>query len=214
MDSAGSPFNSEIWAKDQEVIDNFKQGKDSRFYTSIVVATADRATAEQFARDLQSRTQVRINAMPERTYYENLSQSNKAFFITALIIAIMMAVGGTFGLLNTMFAAVSQRIKDIGVLRVLGYSRGQILVSFLLESLLIALIGGALGVMIGYLANGVEQTGQMSSGQGGGKTVVFKMVVDYTVVMWGLAFTLGMGLLGGLLPAWSAMRLKVLDALR
>jgi ABC-type lipoprotein release transport system permease subunit len=217
LDSRGSPFDSEIWAKVEEVgryfgKDNVERGQ--RFYTSIVVATKDAATAAAFAKDLQNRTQVRISAMPERDYYKEMSKSNQMFLAAAMFIAFVMAIGGMFGLMTTMFAAVSQRVKDIGVLRVMGYGRWQILQSFLLESLLFALVGGGLGVLIGYLFHGVEQTSFVTSGQGGGKTVVFTMVVNRTVLTYAAAFILVMGALGGLLPALSAMRLKVLDALR
>ena len=78
------------------------------------------------------------------------SFSTRLFSLTAI-----MAVGGVFGVMNTMFAAISNRIKDIGVLRILGYARWQILVSFLLESLVIALLGGLLGCALGSLANGI-----------------------------------------------------------
>ena len=79
----------------------------------------------------------------------------------------------------------------------------------------LALIGGGLGVLIGYLFHGVEQTGFVSAGQGGaGKTVVFKMIVNQFVIGMALLFTLAMGVLGGLLPSLSAMRLKALDAVR
>src|SRR5207248_10207074 len=122
-----------------------EQRKQS-FYTSIVVTTKDVQVAEKFAKGLQDRTQVRINALPERKYYEEMSKSNQVFQSAAMFIAIIMAVGGMFGLMNTMFAAVSQRIKDIGVLRVMGYRPWQILVSFMLESLLLALVGGAIGL--------------------------------------------------------------------
>ncbi len=86
--------------------------------------------------------------------------------------------------------------------------------SFLLESLLIAVAGGVFGIILGSLVHGIEQTGQINSGMGGGKTVVFKMMVDGQVIMTAVSFTLVMGVLGGLSPAWSAMRLKLLDALR
>ncbi len=217
LDSHGSPFDSEIWAKREEVGRYF--GKDNEekkqsFYTSVVVTTKDLATAEEFAKDLQSRTQVRINALTERKYYEEMSKSTNMFLWAAVFIAIIMAFGGLFGLMNTMFAAVSQRIKDIGVLRILGYKRWQILLSFLLESLLLALVGGTVGVLIGFAVNGVEQTGFMSTGQGGGKTVVFKMLVNQFVLLLAAGFTLAMGILGGLLPALSAMRLRPLESLR
>jgi ABC-type lipoprotein release transport system permease subunit len=217
MDSHGSPFDSEIWAKREEVGRYF--GKDNEekkqsFYTSVVVTTKDLATAEKLKDEMQGRTQIRINGMTERKYYEEMSKSNQMFLGAAVFIAIIMAIGGMFGLMNTMFAAVSQRIKDIGVLRILGYGRLQILASFLLESLLLALVGGALGLAIGYLFHGAEQTGFMSTGQGGGKTVVFKMLVDRVVLAYAVSFTLGMGIMGGLLPALSAMRLRPLESLR
>lgn len=217
LDSRGSPFDSEIWAKREEVGLNF--GKDNpergeKFYTSVIVTTRDFKTAQEFAGNLQKHTQVRVNPMTERKYYEEMSKSNQIFLEAATVIAVVMAVGGMFGLMTTMFAAVSQRIKDIGVLRVLGYRRRHILLSFLLESLLLAVVGGGLGLLIGCAVNGVEQTGVMSSGQGGTKTVVFTMVVNRAVVLTAVGFTLAMGLLGGLLPALSAMRLKLLESLR
>jgi ABC-type antimicrobial peptide transport system permease subunit len=217
LDSRGSPFDSEIWAKREEVGRYY--GKDNAerkqsFFTSIVVRTPDAATAQAFARDLQNRTQVRISAMPERKYYEEMSKSNEMFRGFAIFVAGVMAVGGMLGLMTTMFAAVSQRIKDIGVLRVMGFGRWQVLQSLLVESLLFALLGGAIGVGLGYMVNGLEQVSLLSSGQGGGKTVVFTMIVNHTVLLTALAFVLVMGVLGGLLPALSAMRLKVLDAVR
>jgi ABC-type antimicrobial peptide transport system permease subunit len=221
MNSRGTPFDSEIWAKREEVGYYFKGGSDSKgggrrqsFYTSIVVTTKDLATAESFAADLKNRTQVRVAAFPERKYYEEMNKTNQIFLGAAIFIAVIMAIGGMFGLMNTMFAAVSQRIKDIGVLRVLGYKPWQILASFLFESLLLASIGGLAGVLLGYSVNGIEQTGVMSSGQGGGKTVVFTMIVSGWVILTAAGFTLGMGLLGGILPAFSAMRLKLLESLK
>jgi ABC-type antimicrobial peptide transport system permease subunit len=113
-----------------------------------------------------------------------------------------------------MFAAIAQRIKDIGVMRILGFKRWQILVSFLLESLAIALIGGVIGCLLGSLSDGASATSSISSGQGGGKTVILRLSVDSTVILTGLLFTLVMGRLGGLIPALGAMRLKILESLR
>lgn len=217
LDSKGSPFDSEIWGKREDV--GYYFGKDNQetrqsFYTSIVVTTKDLPTAQAFSKNLQDRTPVRINAMPERKYYEEMAKINQIFLSAAIFIASIMAIGGMFGLTNTMFAAVSNRIKDIGVLRVLGFRSWQILLSFLLESLLIAAVAGGAGLALGSLVHGVEQSGIMTSGQGAGKLIVFEMVINQTVLSVAIGFIVAMGLLGGLLPAWSAMRLKVLDALR
>ncbi len=217
LDSGGSPFNSETWAKREEVGRYFGKDNEERkqsFLTTIVVPTPNYETAQFLSRELRNLRELKLNAIPERDYYAQLSKSNQMFLGAGIFIAIVMAVGGMFGLMNTMFAAVSQRIKDIAVLRVLGYSKRQILLSFLLESLLIAAVGGLLGIILGSLVHGIEQTGQINSGMGGGKTVVFKMIVDGQVIMTAVMFTLVMGVLGGLIPAWSAMRLKLLEALR
>jgi ABC-type antimicrobial peptide transport system permease subunit len=116
-----------------------------------------------------------------------------------------------------MFATIAQRIRDIGVLRLLGFKRWQVTVSFLLESLTIAFLGGALGCLLAYLAaDGRESASTLSAGGGGpgGKSIALTIDVDAQVVAMGLLFTLAMGRLGGLVPALSAMRIKVLDSLR
>jgi putative ABC transport system permease protein len=117
--------------------------------------------------------------------------------------------------MNTMFASIAARIKEVGVLRILGFKRWQILISFMLESLAIAFVGGLLGCALGYIANGFEATSNMSGGGGGApKGVALKMVVDYQTFAAGMLFTLVMGRLGGLVPALSAMRMEILDSLK
>jgi ABC-type antimicrobial peptide transport system permease subunit len=117
--------------------------------------------------------------------------------------------------MNTMFAAISQRSKDIGVLRILGFARWQILVSFFLEALLLALVGGLIGCALGLLADGWTASSIVSSGYGGGgKSVVLKLVVDTKILLSGLVFALGMGVLGGLVPSLTALSSKPLSAVR
>jgi putative ABC transport system permease protein len=217
MDSGGSPFDSEVWAKREDVGKYFGKDNEERkqaLYTTIVLRLPSYEMADAACKYYRDLPDIKVNALPEKDYYKNLTQNIKTFQISAIVIAIIMAIGGCFGLMNTMFAAVAQRIKDIGVLRIIGYSKLQILISFLLESMLIAILGGLLGVLMGSSVHGIEQKGMLSSGQGGGKTVVFKMVVDAEVIKVAGAFTLIMGLLGGIIPAVSAMRMKPLDAVR
>jgi ABC-type antimicrobial peptide transport system permease subunit len=152
--------------------------------------------------------------MTEKEYYAKLSENNQVFLFGSILVAVVMALGGVFGVMNTMFAAVAQRIKDIGVMRILGFKRWQVLVSFMLESMVIALAGGLLGLLVGSLCNGLTATSVISSSAGGGKTVMLRLVVDAQVLMAGAIFTLVMGRLGGLIPALSATRLKILDTLR
>ena len=113
-----------------------------------------------------------------------------------------------------MFAAISQRLKDIGVLRIIGFAPWQILFSFLLEALLLSLIGGLLGCAAGLFADGWSANSIVSGGGGGGKSDVLKMTVDGQILVFGMLFSLTVGLIGGLIPAISAMFIKPLDALR
>jgi putative ABC transport system permease protein len=211
LESAGSTFDSEVWAKRQVVGPLF--GKVN--YSTVVLRTADAADAAATAKDLTTNfKKSALQAQTETAYYDKLNGTNQQFLVAIVFVAVVMAVGGVFGVMNTMFAAISQRIKDIGVLRILGFASWQILVSFLLESLVLALAGGLLGCALGYLANGWSASSIVGSGQGGGKSVMLHLVVDANTLATGVLLTLLMGGLGGLLPALSAMRLKPLDSLR
>jgi putative ABC transport system permease protein len=211
LKSSGSTFDSEIWAKQSRVGEMF--GKPS--FTTVVVRTADAGTAKTVADDLTKNYKTpAVSAQTEKDYYEKLNNTNAQFLGTVIFIVIIMAVGGVFGVMNAMFAAVSQRTKDIGVLRILGYTSWQVLMSFFLESLLLAVIGGLLGCAIGSLCHGFTASSIAGSGAGGGKSVVLKLVVDQYILATGLGFALVMGALGGLIPALSAMRLKPLESLR
>jgi ABC-type antimicrobial peptide transport system permease subunit len=154
-----------------------------------------------------------VAARVETEYYASLSDTNKQFLFAIIFVTVVMSIGGVLGVMNTMFAAVSQRIKDIGVLRLLGYSRRHIVVALLLESLLISLVGGLLGCLLGSFSDGWSAT-SIVAGAGMGKSVALKLVVDAKTLATGVVLTLIMGGLGGAVPALSAMRLTPLEALR
>ena len=124
-----------------------------------------------------------------------------------------MAVGGVMGVMNTMFAAVSNRVKDIGVLRLMGYSRSQVMLAFLLESLLIAMVGGAIGCALGSLVDGWTATSIVSQRRGWGQVGRAAAVGRLADAPAGLLLAWPWAL-GGFLPAFSAVRLKPLEALR
>src|SRR5260370_30954309 len=143
MSPASSAFGSEVWAGDTHIKENF--GRQNS-YSSYVARVKDPKLAGAAAALLKKeRTQQAFQAMPETEYYDKMSQTNQQFMVAIIFVAIVMAVGGVLGVMNTMYAAISQRTKDIGVMRLLGFSRWQILMSFLLESLVIAFIGGVVG---------------------------------------------------------------------
>jgi ABC-type lipoprotein release transport system permease subunit len=214
MRSAGSSFSSEVWARDTVIQSAFGR---SNSYTTIVARTRNaetaRAAAEALKKSAQGGGAASVAAFAERDYYAKLGETNQVFHYAILFIGVVVAIGGVLGIMNTMFAAISQRTKDIGVLRLLGYTRGAVLTSFLLESMFIALVGGLLGCILGLFANGLTAT-SIVSGSGSSKSVVLQLVVDGNTLALGLLFTLVMGLVGGLIPSLSAMLLRPLESLR
>ncbi len=210
LKSGGSTFNSEIWAKRSLAASLF--GKNT--YTTLVLRTKDADAAKNLKKFLsEDYKKAAVNAQVETEYYKSLSETTAQFSWAIGFIAVVMSIGGIFGVMNTMFAAISHRTGDIGVLRLLGYARWHVLVSFLLESLAIAMVGGMLGCALGSLCDGWTAT-SIVGGQGGGKSVVLQLAISTDIIATGILLTLLMGLLGGLLPALSAMRLKPLEALR
>jgi putative ABC transport system permease protein len=127
------------------------------------------------------------------------------------VVAVIMAIGSSFAAMNTMYAAVAYRAREIATLRVIGFSRPSILTSFVLESLLLSLLGAAVGIILMLPFNG------MSTGVGNNVTfseTVFSLHMTLEVGLIAVAFALVMGLLGGFAPAWQAARQEILTALR
>jgi ABC-type antimicrobial peptide transport system permease subunit len=212
MGGAETTFGSEIWASRQKIGEMF--GKEN-IYTSVVLRTAGPARARELAAFLSREyKKSAVSAMTEPEYFAKMSEANEQLLGSIYFVAGIMALGGVFGVMNTMFAAIRQRTTDIGVLRVLGFARWRVLVSFLIESLAIAALGGLLGCALGYLANGIDTTSVVGTSGGGAKRISFQMVVDANTLAAAVLFTVTMGLFGGLLPALSAMRLKPLESLR
>lgn len=219
MRSEGKTYGSEIWVKKfDRVTKTF--GKEK--YTTLVLRTdkdtrdASRAFAN-FLSDSDKYPDQKLKAFSEPDYYAEQAKTNNFFLTCVLVVCVVMAIGGVFGMMTTMFASIAQRIRDIGVLRLLGFKRWQVMVSFLLESLAVAAVGGIAGVLIAWLlADGRSATSTLSGGGGGpgGKTIALTINVDAQVIALSLLFTFVMGRLGGLVPALSAMRMKILDSLR
>lgn len=214
MRTRGTTYGSEIWTGVGNPVVR-ATGKGDKF-TTLVLRMEDES--EESARAMafyltEVYQQAKLKAFAEPDYYKELTRTNEQFLSTIVFMAVIMAVGGIFGVMNTMFASIAARMKEVGVMRILGFKRWQILISFMFESLLIAFVGGLLGCALGYLANGFEATSQLSSGQGG-KSVTLTMVVDLPILATGMLFTLVMGRLGGLVPALSAMRMEILESLR
>ncbi len=210
LQGAGTTFSSEIWAK-ASLVREF--GKED-LYSSMVLCTRNSDTAQAATQILRAFRQSPLWALPETEYYHELSDTNRQFLAIIVFITVVMAIGGILSVMNTMFAAIAQRTQDIAMLRVLGFARWQILLSFLLESLAIGLVGGSLGCALGYLANGWTVTAMMGSILAGGTVLVVELHVDANTLALGVLLSLAMAVLGGLLPSLSAVRLRPLEAFR
>lgn len=207
LNSAGKTFDSEVWAKRKVTGEMLR--KDSR--STAVFRVADGLDPAKVAKRMTTEFKSpAILAQTEQDYFESLNSTNKQFLVIIIFVAALMAVGGIFGVMNTMFAAVAQRTREIGMLRIIGFARWQVLVAFFLEAILLAVLGGLLGCAIGVWCNGLSASSTMN----GSKSVMLKLVVDWRILGVGMAFSIVMGCLGGLLPALSAIRLKMLDSLR
>jgi putative ABC transport system permease protein len=205
FEANGSALESEVWADLDEVAGQFRR---DGAYSSVVLRAPDAAAAEGLAGRLAASRSVSVEAVTETSYYRKQAEEGDVIRLAAWVIAWFMGVGAMFGVMNTMFAAIAQRTKDIAVLRLLGYEAVHILVAFLLEATLIAVLGGGAGLALGYAANGLTQSAAI-----GARQIDFAFRVDATIVALAAAFAVIMGVLGGALPALSAMRVKPLEAL-
>jgi ABC-type lipoprotein release transport system permease subunit len=205
--SEGSTFNSEIWADALYVRRLFH--KD--VWTTVVyrVFPESAENARHSAYHVRTRYKDKVHAQPETDYYAELSENNRQLLFAILFVASVAALGGVFGLMNTMFAAIASRAADLAVLRVLGFRRWQIAVSLLLESVGLAFAGGLLGCGAALFADGLPVMSMVSSGGVSGKTVMLNLAVEPTVLMTGLLFALTLGRLGGLIPALSFLHQSV-----
>ena len=209
MDTANSAVSAEVWAKRSLVGSLFSEDG----VTTLALRTRDAESARQ-CKDFLNREfqKARISAQVESDYYAEMIEMNQRLLMATIIVTSVTSIGGAISVMNTMYAAVSQRTYEIGLLRVLGYSRFQVLTCFLRESLMIGSAGGLLGCVLGAIANDLAATSVVSSPSGGGKYVDFRLWVSPETLACGMLLALIMCLLGGLLPALSAMRKRPLDA--
>jgi putative ABC transport system permease protein len=208
FDAGDSAFNGEIWGELNQIGPDFNR-QDS--VNSVLVRATDAASFQALKNSIDDDRRLGVDAMPEREYYDRQTSSGAPLQIFGLLVAVIMAVGSSFAAMNTMYAAVARRAKEIGTLRVLGFSRGSIMLSFLIESLLLAFIGGVLGCLLALPINGV------TTGVGSFATfseIAFDFRVSSSAMLAGIIFALVVGAIGGLFPAGSAARKEILTALR
>jgi putative ABC transport system permease protein len=209
FESGGSAFESEIWADVDTIRAAF--GRDG-IVSSVRARLTDASQLSAFKASIESNRQLGLEVQRESEYYEKQSEGSSLFITTlGTIVAFFFAIGAMIGAMITMYSAVANRKREIGTLRALGFGKGAIMTSFLLESLFLALIGGACGAA-GALAMGFVEFSMVNFQSW--SEMVFRFEPTPQIIVAALLFATAMGFLGGLFPAVSAARMPLIKALK
>ncbi len=208
FEAGGKAFESEIWVDVNSLASATK--RDS--YSSVLLRVKDPTVMASLAKRITDDQRLHLKAVPERTFYEDQQGSASGVLKgLAVFIAFIMAVGAGFAGMNTMYAAVARRTKEIGTLRVLGFRRRSILAAFVLESVAIAIVGVGIGILLAlplnFVSTGTANFSNFSE-------IAFNFRVTPDLMLSALIFGAGIGFLGSLLPSIRASRFKIVDALR
>ncbi len=208
MDAGRSAANSEVFC------DLFQLASDQNRETtlsSVLLRATDEVSMRALINTLTSDKQLNVDAVPEAKYYADQTAAGQPIQAIGILVAVIMAIGSGFAAMNTIYAAAAQRSTEIGTLRVLGFSKIAILTSFVVESILLSLLGAILGCLLALPLNNLE------TGIGNSVTfseTTFNLRITPAIMATGFGFALVIGGLGGLIPAASAARKEILTALR
>ncbi|MHC4991520.1 MAG: ABC transporter permease [Planctomycetota bacterium] len=194
-------MDAEIWCPltDLQIVAQ----RDSLSCVVVQLGSAELGDVQAFA---SQRLDLEITAMSERDYYRSLTTFYGPIRFMVLFSASLVALGGIFGGLNTMYAAFASRVRELGTLQVLGYGRTAIVLSLVQESAITAAIGSIIGISLGlWLLDGVAVRFSMGA---------FGLIVDHGVVLVALLAGLILGVVGALPPAFRCLRLPVTEALK
>lgn len=206
-DGHNTAFDSEIWMDADEARSLF----DRENYSSVLVRSENPDAARAIANRIESDKRLPLRAMLETEYYSAQTLTAMPIKILGKFLAFAMSIGAIFAAMNTMYASVGSRTREIGTLRVLGYRRRTILLCFLVEGAFLALIGGALGCLLSLPMHGYAVgTFNLQSFS----ETVFQFRITPMLILKGLIFSVLVGVIGSLLPALRASRLPVIAALK
>ena len=205
---SGDAHNSEIWADTDVLGSAFRRGSGK---SSLLVRLTDPNVFDAFKAQLSMDPRLNIDVLSTRQYYSRQSEwLTKMSRVFGLCIAAIMALGAIFGALNTMYAAVATRAREIATLRAIGFRPVPVILSLMLEAMFLAAIGGALGTGLAWLLF----DGFSASTMGSGGQIMFAFEVSPPLLGKGLLTALSIGLVGGLFPALRAARMPIAIALR
>jgi ABC-type lipoprotein release transport system permease subunit len=206
--AGGSAFESEIWGENEQLMPVFR----GQVFQSVTFRLHDPAAFAEAKRALEDDKRVTVDVHRESEFYVQQSQLlGRILRILAGLITSIMAVGAVFGAVNTMYAAVASRGPEIAVLLTLGFHPRSVLASFLVESAIIAAVGGALGCLLALPINGIVTS---TTNWASFSEIAFSFRVTPALLLAGLTFGVVMGVVGGFFPARRAAKLPVVQALR
>jgi len=210
FEAGGGVAESELWTDIRVLQGAYRRGNS---YQTVRVRLESRDSLAELQQTLNDDPRIDVDVYTEREFYSSQAQGTATFIrVLGYPITVLMAIGAVFGALNSMYASVSTRGKEIATLRAIGFGPTSVMVSTLVESTLLALVGGVIGGALAFLLfNGltVSTLGFSSFSQ-----VVFDFAVTPDLVGQGIVTALAIGLVGGFLPALRAARLPVAQALR
>ena len=208
FDSGGTAYDSEIWGDvNQVAVDFDRQGA----YASVYLRATDPVAADALKNRVSDDQRLKLEGTLETEYFEKQTSSGGAIKFIGIVVAVIMAIGSSFAAMNTMYAAVAYRSREIATLRIIGFSKPSILTSFVIEALLLSLLGAIVGIILVLPFNG------HTTGIGNQVTfseTVFSLQLTWKVVITSVVFAAVMGLAGGFAPAWQAARQDILTSLR
>ena len=207
FDGGNTAFDSEIWMDGDETRSLF----DRENYSSLLVKSTDPVSATNLINRIEKDKTLSLKVLPETAFYKTQTKTAGPIRFLGDFLATAMSIGAVFAAMNTMYASVGARTREVGTLRVLGFRRRTILVSFLLEGAFLALIGGVLGCILSLPMNGFA-TGTLSFDNF--SEVVFEFRITPQLITRGLLFSVIVGLIGSFFPAVRAARLPVIASLK
>jgi putative ABC transport system permease protein len=211
--SGGSSFESEVWVDARELASDARRAVP---YSGARLRVADGADMDALARRIADDPRWALEAKPETEYYAQQSESANSLYVIVIGIAVLAGTGAVFGASNTLYASVQARTAEIGTLRAIGFSRGMIASAFLVEALVLSLVGFGVGGAIAWVLGPVidASIGGVTFPSSTFTTSVIALRVGLRDLLAGFFLSLGIGVLGGLAPAIRASRLRPVEALR
>jgi ABC-type antimicrobial peptide transport system permease subunit len=208
FDSGGAAFDSEVWGDADQLMQAFRRNA----YSSVIARLADASLHPPLRTRLEADPRLTLDVKTERVFYEEQSQALSKFIsYLGVTLSIIFSIGAMIGAMITMYAAVANRVGEIGTLRALGFRRSAVLIAFLLESILLGAIGGVIGIA---LASGMQLVQISTMNWQSFAELAFTFTLTPGIVMLSFGFAVVMGVVGGFLPAVRAARLSIIDALR